>query len=63
MMGMRTVTFKIEDSLLELLDQYAIKNKIDRSTAIRRAIEKLLREEFTKDNENLRIKIEKISLK
>ena len=42
---MRTVTFKIDEWLLERLDTYARLRGITRSEAIRRAIERLLREE------------------
>ena len=42
---MRVVTVKLEENLLELLDRYAVKNKLNRSEAIRMAIEKLVKEE------------------
>ena len=42
---MRVVTFKVDEDLLERLDTYARLKGITRSEAIRRAIEKLLREE------------------
>ena len=42
---MRVVTFKIEEDLLELLDGYAIRHGMNRSEAIRKAIERLLRDE------------------
>lgn len=58
---MRVVTFKIEEELLELLDKYAIKYKLYRSEAIRRAIERMLKEEF--EHETVPpMKIEKIKL-
>jgi metal-responsive CopG/Arc/MetJ family transcriptional regulator len=46
---MRVVTFKIEDDLLELLDRYAIKHNLNRSEAIRRAIEQMVEEDFSKE--------------
>jgi metal-responsive CopG/Arc/MetJ family transcriptional regulator len=46
---MRVVTFKVEDNLLELLDRYAIKYNLNRSEAIRRAIERMIKEEFSKE--------------
>jgi metal-responsive CopG/Arc/MetJ family transcriptional regulator len=46
---MRVVTFKIEEDLLELLDRYAIKHNLNRSEAIRRAIEQMVKEEFSKE--------------
>jgi metal-responsive CopG/Arc/MetJ family transcriptional regulator len=58
---LRVVTFKIEDDLLELLDRYAIKHKLNRSEAIRRAIERMIKEEF-KDEIIPPMKIEKIKL-
>lgn len=56
---MRTVTFKIEEDLLQQLERYAIKHNLDRSTAIRQAIKKLLSEELKEDI----AKVEKISLR
>ena len=46
---MRVVTFKIEEDLLELLDMYAIKHGLNRSEAIRKAIENLVKEEMSKE--------------
>ena len=43
---MRVVTFKIEEDLLELLDRYAIKYGLNRSEAIRKAIEDLVKAEL-----------------
>jgi len=58
---MRVVTFKIEEDLLELLDRYAIKYNLNRSEAIRRAIEQMIKEEF--ENETIPpMKIERIKL-
>ncbi len=42
---MRVVTFKIDEDTLEKLDAYARLKGITRSEAIRRAIDKLLKEE------------------
>ncbi len=58
---MRVITFKIEDDLLELLDRYAIKYNLNRSEAIRRAIDRMVKEEFSKEVVPP-IKIEKIKL-
>ena len=41
-MGMRVVTFKVDEDLLERLDTYARLKGITRSEAIRKAIELLL---------------------
>jgi metal-responsive CopG/Arc/MetJ family transcriptional regulator len=46
---MRVITFKIEEDTLELLDKYAIKNKLNRSEAIRKAIETLVKGELEKE--------------
>ena len=46
---MRVVTFKIEEDLLELLDRYAINHGLNRSEAIRRAIERLVKSEIEDD--------------
>jgi metal-responsive CopG/Arc/MetJ family transcriptional regulator len=46
---MRVVTFKVEEELLELLDRYAIKYGLNRSEAIRKAIEKMVRDELSKE--------------
>jgi len=55
---MRTVTFKIEEDLLERLDWYAIRNRVTRSDVIREAIEMLLKEELEKETVNV-VKVEK----
>jgi metal-responsive CopG/Arc/MetJ family transcriptional regulator len=55
---MRVVTFKIEEDLLELLDSFAIKNKMNRSEAIRTAIIYLLKEAKEKE-ERMQVKVEK----
>ena len=41
---MRIVTFKIDEELLNVLDLYCINNKLERSVAIRNAIELYLKE-------------------
>ncbi|AOL17096.1 CopG family transcriptional regulator [Sulfolobus sp. A20] len=46
---MRVVTFKVEEDLLELLDRYAIKYGLNRSEAIRKAVEKMVKEELSKE--------------
>ena len=46
---MRVVTIKIEEDLLELLDRYAIKYGLNRSEAVRKAIELLVRQELEKE--------------
>ena len=56
---MRVVTFKIEQDTLELLDKYAIKYKLNRSEAIRKAIEMLVKEEIEKETVPV-AKVEKI---
>lgn len=43
---MRVITVKVEEDLLELLDSYAIKHGLNRSEAVRKAIEKLIKEEM-----------------
>jgi len=45
---MRVVTFKIEEELLELIDQYAELRGETRSEVIRKALMELLREEREK---------------
>ncbi len=45
---MRVVTFKIEEDLLELIDQYAELRGETRSEVIRKALLELLREEREK---------------
>ncbi|MCY0859103.1 MAG: ribbon-helix-helix protein, CopG family [Sulfolobaceae archaeon] len=58
---MRVVTFKVEEDLLEMLDRYAIKYGLNRSEAIRKAIEKVVQEELGKETVPV-AKIEKIRL-
>ena len=42
---MKTVSVKLPEELLYLLDRYAVDHKMNRSEAIREAIRKLLEEE------------------
>jgi len=58
---MRTISFKIEEYLLELLDGYAIKNGLNRSEAIRKAIETLVKGELEKETVQV-ARVEKIKL-
>ncbi len=44
---MRIVTFKVEEDLLVMLDKYALEHGLNRSEVIRRAIEKMVKEEIT----------------
>lgn len=58
---MKSISFKIEEPMLQKLDSYAIKHNMNRSEAIRKAIELLLKEES--QNETFQIaKVEKIKL-
>jgi metal-responsive CopG/Arc/MetJ family transcriptional regulator len=43
------ITIKIEEELLEQLDAFAIRNKLNRSEAIRMAIQKMLKETEKKE--------------
>lgn len=52
-MTLRVVTFKTEDYLLELLDRYAINHGLNRSEAIRKAIENLVKDEVNKETVNV----------
>ncbi|ALU32734.1 ribbon-helix-helix protein, CopG family [Sulfolobus acidocaldarius] len=56
---MRVITFKAEDYLLELLDRYAINHGLNRSEAIRKAIENLVKDEVNKETVSV-AKVEKI---
>jgi metal-responsive CopG/Arc/MetJ family transcriptional regulator len=58
---MRVVTFKAEEDLLELLDRYAIRYGLNRSEAIRKAIEKMVGDEVRKETVPV-AKVEKIRL-
>jgi metal-responsive CopG/Arc/MetJ family transcriptional regulator len=59
---MRIVTFKVEEDLLELLDRYAIKYKLSRSEAIRKAIENLVKDEVNKETVHV-ARVEKMRLR
>ena len=59
---MRVVTFKIEEDLVEQLDRYAIRQGLNRSEAIRKLIEKVVKEQLSKETVPL-AKVEKISLR
>jgi len=58
---MRVVTFKIEEDVLELLDKYAIENRLYRSEAIREAIKRFVREQLEIENVPV-AKVEKMKL-
>lgn len=58
---MRTISFMLEPELLEDLDSYTIKYGLKRSEVIRKAIERLIREELSKET-TPRAKVEKIKL-
>ena len=58
---MRVITFKIEEDLLELLEKYAIHHKLNRSEAIRKAIETLVKGELEKETVPV-AKVEKVKL-
>ena len=58
---MRVVTFKVEEDLLELLDRYAIRYGLNRSEAIRKAIETLVKGELEKEIVPI-AKVEKVKL-
>lgn len=53
---MQLIAFRLEDDLLQLLDRYAIKYGLSRSEAIRKAIEKMVRDELAKET----AKVEKV---
>ncbi len=46
---MKVITFKAEEYLIELLDRYAIKYGLNRSEAIRKAIENLVKDEVNEE--------------
>jgi metal-responsive CopG/Arc/MetJ family transcriptional regulator len=54
---MKMITIKIEEDLLEQLDAFATRNKLNRSAAIRMAVRMLLKEEEKKTT--IRAKVEK----
>ena len=58
---MRVVTFKIEEDVLELLDRYAIRYNLNRSEAIRKAIETLVKGDLEKESVPV-AKVEKMRL-
>jgi len=58
---MRVVTFKIEEDVLELLDRYAIRYNLNRSEAIRKAIETLVKGDLEKETVTV-AKVEKMRL-
>ena len=58
---MRVVTFKMDESLLEELDRYAIRYGLTRSDAIRRAIIELLRSEKSRSGRT-KFRVRKIVL-
>ncbi|MCY0883270.1 MAG: ribbon-helix-helix protein, CopG family [Acidianus infernus] len=59
---MKVVTFKVEENLLAMLDSYALKYGLSRSEAIRKAIEKMVKEELEKESTQPKARVEKIRL-
>lgn len=57
---MRVVSFKVEEELLEQLDRYTIMHGLNRSEAIRKAIELLIKS--NEEVEKYRISVQKIKL-
>lgn len=57
-----TVTIKMPQELLVLLDSYASNYRISRSEAVRRAIKLLIKQELERDKEEIIAKVEKIKL-
>jgi len=55
-MGLRVITFKLDDETLEMLDRYALTHGLTRSAAIRKAILKLLGENNTQKQPRITIK-------
>ena len=58
---MRVITFKIEEDMLELLDRYTIRYNLNRSEAIRKAIETLVKGDLEKETV-VTAKVEKMRL-
>ncbi|MCY0882313.1 MAG: ribbon-helix-helix protein, CopG family [Acidianus infernus] len=52
---MKVVTFKVEENLLAMLDRYALNHGLNRSEAIRRAIENLVKDEVNKEKAVVRV--------
>ena len=50
-MGLRVISVKMEEELIELLDSYARKLRVSRSEIIRNAVEELLSRNLTEDKE------------
>jgi metal-responsive CopG/Arc/MetJ family transcriptional regulator len=63
-MGLRVISIKMEEDLIELLDSYARKLRTTRSELIRNAVEELLNKNLKENNEeedkNMEFKILKI---
>nr|WP_011182874.1 ribbon-helix-helix protein, CopG family [Sulfolobus tengchongensis]AAT46503.1 hypothetical protein [Sulfolobus tengchongensis] len=56
---MKVVTFKVEEDLLILLERYAIRNGLNRSEAIRKAIEAMVKE-GNKEKPKARVEVVKL---
>lgn len=61
MSRLKAISFKIDLDLLEQLDNYAIKYGLNRSEAIRKAIENLVKDEVNKETVPV-ARVEKIRL-
>ncbi|ABP94317.1 MULTISPECIES: ribbon-helix-helix protein, CopG family [Metallosphaera] len=57
---MRVITFKAEEDLVMMLELYAIRNGLNRSEAIRKAIEAMVKEERGKKGKKGRVEVVKL---
>ena len=59
---MKTVTFKCEQDFIDMIDLYAARYGLNRSEAIRKAVEEVVKKEISKDTV-IKAKVERISLR
>ncbi|MCP6729962.1 MULTISPECIES: CopG family transcriptional regulator [Metallosphaera] len=46
---MKVITFKVDEDLLIMLEAYSMNHRLNRSEAIRKAIEKMVKDEISKE--------------
>ncbi len=57
MITMRVVSFKVEEELLDIIEQYAVRKRISKSELIRRALRNYIRENEEKPYITRRVKV------
>lgn len=57
---MKVITFKVDEDLLIMLEAYSMNHRLNRSEAIRKAIEAMVKEERGKKGKKGRVEVVKL---